>query len=188
MRKVVLYALLSADGVAESPETFVAEFDTQMSAHLAQAISTQDAVLLGRVLYEEWAAFWPTATEQPFTDFINNVSKYVATSTPLNGNWPDVTVIQGSPADFLRDLKSQTGGHIGIHGSIQLSQSLLSAGLIDELRLVITPCLHNNGRHLLTGLGIQIGLELISSSSTSSGSLLAHYRITQAHSKKKESL
>lgn len=183
MRKVVLYALLSVDGVAEAPETFVTDFDAQMNADLADAISTQDAVLLGRVLYEEWAAYWPTATEQPFADFINRVSKYVATSSPLTGKWSNAAVMQGPPAEFVRGLKSQRGGDIGIHGSLQLSRSLLKAGLVDELHLVITPCLHSDGRRLLRGLGIPSTLKLISSSSTTSGSLIVHYRMTQNRSK-----
>lgn len=180
MRKIVLYTLLSVDGVAEAPETFVVDFDADMNANLAEVIGTQDAVLLGRVMYDEWAEYWPTATEQPFANFINGVQKYVATSTPPGKTWANTSVIDGSATDFVRVLKSQPGGDIGIHGSIMLAQSLLTAGLIDELRLVVAPFALGTGRRLFDGLGNATKLELIDSSGTPSGALLVGYRVAGA--------
>ena len=83
MRKVVAYMLVSVDGVAEAPDQFVLHFDEVMEANLGDIIGTQDTVLLGRHMYDEWSTYWPTSDDQPFADFINNVQKYVATSTPL---------------------------------------------------------------------------------------------------------
>ena len=84
MRKVVVYELLSLDGVGESPETFVLDYwDEVMDANLAEVIGTQDAVILGRRSYDEWAGYWPTSDVEPFASFINAVPKFVATSTPL---------------------------------------------------------------------------------------------------------
>lgn len=180
MRKIVLDTLLSVDGVAEAPETFIVDFDPEMNANLADVIGTQDAVLLGRVMYDEWARYWPTATEQPFANFINGVQKYVATSTPPGKTWANTSVIDGSITDFVRDLKSQPGGDIGIHGSIMLAQSLLTVGLIDELRLVVAPFVLGTGRRLFDGLGTATELELIDSSGTPSGALLVGYRVAGA--------
>lgn len=87
MRKVVAYTLLSVDGVAESPELFVEDFDAEMDAHLADVIRKQDAVLLGRRMHDEWARFWPSSDIEPFAGFVNTVTKYVATSTPLQDSW-----------------------------------------------------------------------------------------------------
>ena len=83
MRKVVVYELLSLDGVAEDPDGFFADWDDAMEANLAAVIAAQDAVILGRRSYDEWAEFWPGSEIEPFATFINGVSKYVATSPPL---------------------------------------------------------------------------------------------------------
>ena len=84
MRKIVVYELLSLDGVAEDPDCFFADWDDAMDANLAAVIATQDAVILGRRSYTDWAQFWPSSQIQPFATVINGVTKYVATSTPLD--------------------------------------------------------------------------------------------------------
>ncbi|MEP6843496.1 MAG: deaminase, partial [Pseudolysinimonas sp.] len=85
-RRVVVYELLSLDGVAEDPDEFI-DWDDELDAHLGKTIATQDAVILGRGSYEEWSRYWPGQDFQPFSDFINSVAKYVATSTPLGREW-----------------------------------------------------------------------------------------------------
>ena len=74
MRKVVAYELLSLDGVAEKPDGFFASWDDAMDSNLAAVIGTQDAVILGRRSYDEWAAFWPGSEIEPFATFINGVA------------------------------------------------------------------------------------------------------------------
>lgn len=81
MRKIVVCELLSLDGVAEAPDSFFG-WDDAVDAKLAAVIPTQDAVILGRRSYTEWAQFWPNSQIEPFATFINGVTKYVATSTP----------------------------------------------------------------------------------------------------------
>lgn len=177
MRKVVAYTLLSVDGVAEAPETFLLDFDGDMAANLAEVIEAQDTVLLGRAMYDEWAEFWPDSNDQPFADFINNVQKFVATSSPLAREWTNAAAIYGSVADFVRDLATAPGGDMGVHGSISLTQSLLTAGLVDELRLVIAPAVVGSGRRLFADDVASSRLELASSASTPSGAVLLCYRV-----------
>jgi dihydrofolate reductase len=148
MRKVVAYELLSLDGVAEQPDEFMTGFDEVMRDNLGRVIATQDAVLLGRRTWDDWAAFWPTSEIEPFASFINGVQKFVATSTPPGREWPETKVIEDGIAEFVAELKQQPGGDIGIHGSISLAQSLLEASLVDELRLVIAPAVQMHGRRL----------------------------------------
>jgi dihydrofolate reductase len=176
MRKLVAYTLLSADGVAESPDQFLLDFDDELQEHLDGVIETQDAVLLGRRTHDEWADFWPASDIEPFATFINTTQKYVATSTPLQAQWAMTTVMAGSVDEFVRDLKAETGGDIGVHGSIELTRSLLAAGLVDELRLVIAPAVAGHGRRLL-GDGEAGKLQLLSGATTSSGALIADYRV-----------
>ena len=133
MRKVVVYTLLSVDGVAQDPETFLFDFDETMEANLAEVIGTQDVVLLGRRMYDEWSNYWPKSDDQPFADFINNVHKYVATASPLTNEWTGAEPVQGPVDAFVRELKAGQGGDIGVHGSISLAQHLLAQGLVDEL-------------------------------------------------------
>jgi dihydrofolate reductase len=177
MRKVVAYELLSLDGVAEKPDAFVTDFDDVMRENLGRVIAAQDAVLLGRRTWDEWAAFWPTSEIEPFATFINGVDKFVATATPPERDWPKTTVIEGDPADFVAELKQQPGGDIGIHGSIGLTQSLLAASLVDELRLVIAPAVQVQGRRLFES-GSPRRLSLTRSVTSPTGSLLLDYRLS----------
>ena len=176
MRKIVVYELLSLDGVAETPDTFFADWDEAMGANLAAVIATQDAVVLGRRSYDEWAQFWPGSQVEPFATFINGVTKYVATSTPLDREWAGATVLDGKLIDFVRDLKQQRGGDVGVHASISVAQALLAADVVDELRLVIAPTIVGSGRRLLNGLP-PIALESIRSQRSPVGYLLADYRV-----------
>ena len=151
-RKVVVYEFLTLDGVAEDVAGFFTEWDDhEVDAAGAAVIETQDAVILGRRTYDEWAPFWPESDIEPFATFINRVPKYVATSSPLELEWAGATAIDGELVDFVRDLKTRPGGDIGVHGSISVGQALLSAGLVDELRLIITPAIAGAGRKLLDG-------------------------------------
>ena len=99
-------------------------------------------------------------------------------STPLTIPWDEVSTIDGSVDDFVADLKQGTGGDIGVHGSITLVHSLLRAGLVDELELVVSPMVVGAGRRLFgeNGDGRQ-RLELIRSVASPSGALLVGYRI-----------
>jgi dihydrofolate reductase len=177
MRKVVAYELLSLDGVAERPDEFVTEFDDVMEENLARVIAAQDGVLLGRGTYDEWAGFWPTSDIEPFASFINGVQKFVVTSSPPKLEWPHTTRIQGGLAEFVRELKQQPGGDIGVHGSIALTQSLLKADLVDELRLVIAPAVQIRGRRLFDG-GSARRLSLTRSVTSPTGYLLIDYQLS----------
>jgi dihydrofolate reductase len=177
-RKVVAGYFLSLDGVAEAPDRFVTAWDDETDASGAELIATQDAVILGRRSYDEWAEFWPGSDIEPFASFINAVPKYVATSGRLEREWSNSQVIDGGLVDFVRNLKGQPGGDIGVHASISVTQTLLAADLVDELRLVIAPAIAGSGHRLLDGLP-PIQLETIRGISSPSGHLLVTYRVVR---------
>jgi dihydrofolate reductase len=177
VRKIVVYELLSLDGVAENPDRFTG-WDDAMDANLAAVIAAQDAVILGRRSYEEWARFWPGSEIQPFATFINAVAKYVATSTPFDRQWTNTTVIDGGLVDFVRDLKDRPGGDVGVHASISVARTLLAADVVDELRLVIAPRIVGSGQRLLDGLP-SLRLEAIRCVTSPTGHLLVDYRVTR---------
>lgn len=178
MRTVVAYQMVSLDGVAEAPETFITAWDEAMDVNLARVIETQDAVVLGRRSYDEWAAYWPGSDVEPFATFINRVPKHVASSTSLTPAWNNATVIEGDLAPFITELKSRPGGDIGVHASISVTQALLAAGLLDELRLLIAPVIAATGRRLLEG--VPAGqFETIRSVTSPTGHLLVDYRVVR---------
>jgi dihydrofolate reductase len=176
VRNIVVYELLSLDGVAEDPDGFLTDWDDALDANLAAVIAAQDAVILGRRSYDEWAEFWPGSEIQPFATFINGVAKYVVTSTSLDRQWANASVVDGGLIEFVRDLKDRPGGDIGVHASISVAQTLLAADVVDELRLVIAPRIAGSGRRLLDGLP-SIRLEPIRSATSPTGHLLVDYRV-----------
>lgn len=175
VRHVVLYQLLSLDGVAETPDDFILHFDDVMEENLRQVISAQDTVLLGRNMYDEWSEYWPKSDDEPFSSFINGVAKYVVTSTPPLRSWSNTTVAQGSLAELVARLKRESGGDIGVHGSVALSRSLFALGLIDELRLVIAPSVIGAGRKLFEGTSPH-RFEVVSNVTSPTGYLLVGLR------------
>ena len=186
MRKVVLVTLMSLDGSVDHPAQAMSpshepgqppEFDAVMEANEEKVIGTQDAVLLGRHMYDEWVDFWPTVESQPFADFINSVKKYVVTSTPLSKTWHNAEAVTQPVEQLVRDLKARPGGDIGIHGSIELARSMLRLGLVDELQLVVGPAFGLRGRRLFEGIEDVRRLELLSATATPSGSVLLAYRV-----------
>lgn len=179
MRKIVVGLFLSLDGVAEDPHQFLTDWDDDvMDANMAEAIDTQDAVILGRRTYDEWARFWPESTIEPYATFINSVAKFVVTSTPLDQEWANTRVVDGGLIEFVRELQGQPGGDIGVHASISIAQALLAAGVVDELKLVIVPTIAGSGRRLLDGLPAQ-RLDLIRSATSPTGKLLVDYRVVR---------
>jgi dihydrofolate reductase len=185
VRKVVLYTLMSLDGAVEEPGRYFIprdepggppEFDSVMADNEAEVIGSQDAVLLGRRMYDEWSRYWPTSDEEPFATFINSVTKYVVTSTPLANEWHNAQAVEGPVEELVRRLQAQGGGDIGVHGSIELAQSLLGAGLVDELRLVVGPAVGFTGRRLFDNTQDIRRFELLSTTPTPSGSVLLAYR------------
>ena len=176
MRTVVVYELVSLDGVAERPESFIDTWDEVMDANLAAVIATQDAVILGRRSHDEWADYWPTSTTEPFATFINAVTKHVVTSTPLEHEWANATAVDGDLVEVVRELKERPGGEIGVHASISVVQALLAAGVVDELKLLIAPTIVGSGRRLLDGVPA-IRLEAIRSTMSPSGHLLVDYHV-----------
>lgn len=150
MRDVVLYTLVSLDGVAEEPGDWMFEADEDVFTNLAEVIRTQDDILLGRGTYDYWVDYWPTSDIQPFADFINRTPKHVFSSSIPASSWPQTTIVDDALVPYVARLKENSGGDIGIHGSIRLAQSLLADDLVDRLELVIVPTLAGHGRRLFT--------------------------------------
>lgn len=180
MRKVVAAEFLSLDGVMESPDKWhFPYFNEEMGQAVGEGFAASDAMLMGRVNYEEWAAYWPQQDpeENPVAAQMNDVRKYVVSSTleePLE--WSNSTLIKEDVAEEISALKNQPGKDIVISGSGTLVRSLLSYGLLDELKLMIHPILVGGGKRLFEDEAETKPLELVDSQTFSTGVLYLTYR------------
>lgn len=186
MGKLVLYSICSLDGAVDDPnrlfppstnEPAPPEFDDAMDSRFRELIEGQTAVLLGRGMYDQWSHFWPTSNDQPFADFINNVPKYVVTSTPLDHEWTNAQPISGALPDIVARVKAATSGDVGLHGSVTLAQSMLAAGLVDELQLTVAPILDPLGRRLAEKVTDLTPMKLTDSLVTPSGAMWLTYSL-----------
>ena len=180
MRSVVLMQWLSLDGVAEEPSDWFFDDGPELFDNIARILETQSDVLLGRATYDYWVDYWPTSDVEPFATFINTTPKHVATSSELTGHWNDSVRITSSATDYVRDLKRQNGGDIGIHGSTTLARSLIAARLVDELRLVMPPTIAGHGKRLFSAdseMDLQ-QFDLLDVQKSPKGTLFLHYRAT----------
>lgn len=183
MRKVTSALFISLDGVVESPEQWQFDyFDADMMAGMEMEIAKEDTVLLGRVTYQEWASFWPNSTDEPYASHINNIPKYVVSST-LNdvgwGKYNNVTLIKRNLPDELNKLKRQPGKNIGIAGSPTLALSLIQDDLIDEFTLLVHPVLVGRGKRLFDGWRSLKRLKLVYSKETRSGVEILTYQLAK---------
>ncbi len=178
MRKVVSGLFISLDGVVESPHLWQFDvFDEDMGDAMIRFLADIDTVLLGRVTYQQWAAYWPNASvDEEYAVFINNTPKYVASTTLNRVEWQNSFLISGALADTVNRLKAEPGGTIGVQGSPGLVRSLLAAELIDELTLMIHPVIVGQGQRLFHEDDPLRRLELIDSRVTGSGVAILTYR------------
>ena len=179
-RKLTAGLFISLDGVTESPEKWQFDhFDEDMMAGLGMQIAGEDIILLGRVTYQQWSAYWPNSTDEPYASHINNIPKIVV-STTLDrvswGQWDNVTLIKGNLAEELARLKQQPGKNITVGGSTTLTRSLLQADLLDELTLMVHPVIVGRGQRLFDGGGDLKRLQLVYSKATRTGVMILTYR------------
>ncbi len=150
MGKIVSNFFIALDGVVESPEKWhFPYFNDEMGAAVEEGMETAEAFMMGRVLYDEWASYWPNqGDEVPFSSFINNVQKYVVSNTLTEATWNNTKVISGDVAANIRNTKEATDGSISMSGSATLARWLLANGLLDELNLLVHPIAVGHGRRL----------------------------------------
>jgi dihydrofolate reductase len=161
---------ISLDGVIESPETWhFPYFDDQMGAVVGELMSGNDATLIGRQTYDEFAAYWPTADpNDPITAVMNGGRKYVVSNTLTEATWENSSVITGDVAAELTRLKADVG--LGTTGSATLVRWLLEQHLVDELHLLVHPIVVGHGKKLFAD-GATVPLKLVSSTTFDTGVL-----------------
>ncbi len=145
--------------------------DQTFIARAAEWLERAGALLLGRRTYEAFALAWPQNTDpdDPFAERMNTLPKYVASHTLTETTWTPATILSGDVAAQVAELKAQPGGELQVHGSARLAQSLLAAGMIDEIRLVITPTVLGQGRRLFADDGPALGMRVFDHATTPGG-------------------
>ncbi len=152
----------------------------EMGRMMAESTAQSGSLLFGRRTYEDFYSVWPNRTDNPFTPVLNNVQKYVASTTlkePLP--WQNSTLLKGDIPDTVARLKEQSGKDIGILGSGELIQSLMRHNLIDQFVLLIHPLVLGSGRRLFTDGGAFAALRLANTVTTTTGVVIATYQPTE---------
>lgn len=189
--KITLTEFVTLDGVSQGPGSptedtsdgftrggwLVPYLDGQFVQRTSDWLGLADGLLLGRRTYEAFARDWPQITDpnDPYTERMNSLPKYVVTNTLTEGAWHPTTVLHGDPMQSVGNLKAQPGRELQIHGSARLGKALLSAGLVDTLRLVVAPTVVGSGRRLLDHPSAPTGLRLVHHDVTANGLLLLEY-------------
>jgi dihydrofolate reductase len=135
-----------------------------------------DALLLGRKTWEIWEPYWPHHDDNPFGRAINALPKYVPSTTLTDPTWQNTIVIDDDVEGTIRELRTQSGRELQVHGSGELLRWLLERDLVDELNLRLYPVVVGDGLRLFPEQGQTHNLELVQSSSTPSGVMLLTYR------------
>jgi dihydrofolate reductase len=177
VRKIKSNFFISLDGVVESPDKWhFPYFDDEMGAAVGAGFATTDAMLMGRVVYDEWAAYWPEHADEPFGDVMNSMKKYVISNSLQTAQWQNTEVVNGDVARKLTEIKDQDGGDISMSGSATTVRWLLRQGLLDELNLLVHPIAVGDGlARLFPPDEPSVRLQLLSSQPFQSGVLNLSY-------------
>jgi dihydrofolate reductase len=178
MGRIVITEFVSLDGVMEGPGggqdfkhagwTFKIARGPEGDEFKLDEALTSEALLLGRVTYEGFAAAWPTMQGE-FADKFNGMPKYVVSSTLTKPTWNNSTILGGDVVEQVAQLRERLEGEIVVHGSAQLAQTLIAHDLVDELRLMVFPVLLGSGKRLFGELSEPKRLQLSESRTVGDG-------------------
>jgi dihydrofolate reductase len=178
MRDLIVTENMTLDGVIEALQGWFSPYGgDDIAAVNREHMAAADAVLLGRVTYEEFAGYWPAQTDDTtgVSDYLNRTNKYVVSSKLLSPSWQNSTLLSGPLTANIAALKRQPGKDIVATGSVTLVQSLARENLIDVYRLFVHPVVLERGRRLFPD-GIDCKLQLVETRTFRSGVVLMSYR------------
>jgi dihydrofolate reductase len=192
--KLTLTEFVTLDGVYQGPGSpeedttdgftrggwMVPHMDQTFIARASEWLGRAGALLFGRRTYEAFADAWPhnTDPDDPFSERMNFLPKYVASQSTIATPWTPATVLDGDVVARVAELKAHAGDELQLHGSARLSQSLLAAGLIDEIRLVVSPTILGQGRRLFADDGPTLGMRVTDHAVTPGGLTILTFEVT----------
>jgi len=186
MGRIVVTEFISLDGVIEDPGgsenyrhggwTFEFARGAEGDEFKMEELEEAEAQLLGRVTYEGFAAAWPKMEDEAgFAKKMNEMPKYVVSSTLQQADWQNTTVLSGDPAESIAALKEEIDGAILVAGSATLVKALIESELLDELRLMVFPVLLGEGKRLFPAAGTKHPLSLVEAKTVGEGISLVRY-------------
>jgi dihydrofolate reductase len=185
MRNVFLFMMVSLDGFFEGPHQEIDwhNVDDEFNDFAIKQLDEIGTLLFGRVTYQLMASYWPTpaalADDPIVAEKMNTTPKVVFSTTLDTVDWDNTRLVRGDAAAEVAKLKQQPGKDLAIFGSADLTTSLLQAGLVDELRIMVAPVALGNGKPLFTGLRERVNLNLVNSRVFRSGNVLLCYQPEQ---------
>jgi len=190
MGKIVVTEFISLDGVVEDPGGsedysrggWAFDFDRgeEGDRFKLDELFEAEAQLLGRVTYEGFAAAWPEREDEAgFARTMNEMPKYVVSSTIERPEWQNTTVLSGNPAAAVASLRDELDGVILVAGSVSLVQTLLEHDLVDELRLMVFPVLLGRGKRLFAEGEAKKPLKLTEAKTVGDGVAILRYEPQQ---------
>ena len=186
MRDLIITENITIDGVIDTAGGWFAPGGGEDGdqSDVVDALREQgeaaDALLLGRVTFEDMRGYWPLQTDDPtgIADYLENVNKYVVSKTLAEPNWAHTTVLRGPVLEDVQALKESAGADIVTTGSMTLTSELIAAGLVDEYRLFVYPVVVGRGHRLFDNATDVPGLRLEEARPFRSGIVLLRYRTT----------
>ena len=185
MGKIIVTEFVSLDGVMEAPGggenfkhagwTFKINRGAEGDQFKLDETRETEALLLGRLTYEGFAAAW-SSRKGEFADKFNNMPKYVVSSTIEAPAWNNSTVLKGDVVEEVRRLRQRLSGNIVVHGSAQLVQTLVAHDLVDELRLMVFPVVLGTGKRLFSETSDKKLLRLVNSRTVGDGIAVLIYQ------------
>ena len=186
MRKILVSEFVSLDDVMEDPSWTFQFGSEEQEKFKFDELAASDALLLGRVTYEGFAAAWPNMMEQfggprraelgEYADMMNGYPKYVVSTTLEEAGWNNSTLIRGIVAEEVSRLKQQPGKDILVFGSADLVNTLMRHGLIDEYRIMVFPIVVGRGKRLFEDGLEKTVLRLVDTTTFDSGVVVLTYR------------
>ena len=187
MRRLIASEFVTLDGVMEAPghdqhqdgkNAWALRYAGEdQQRYKAEELFEAGAILLGRVTYEIFAAFWPTAPkDEGFANRMNSIPKYVVSKSLRTAGWQNSIIIGGNPAEKIAELKQQPGGDILLFGSADLLNSLIKHDVIDEYRLMVFPVVLGSGKRLFRDATDITHLQLVDTRTFESGATVLTYR------------
>jgi dihydrofolate reductase len=178
MRKLFVTEFMALNGVMENPAWTFQYWNDETAQFKGEETTSSDALLLGRVTYEGFAAAWP-GREDPGAEFFNGVRKYVVSTTLDRADWNNSVLIKDNVVEEISRLKQQEGRDIAVHGSATLVQTLMKYNLVDRYRLLVYPVVVSTGKRLFHE-GTAATLKLVESKTFSSGVVALIYEPDRA--------
>lgn len=173
MRRIVVTEFMSLDGVIENPMWTFPYWNDEIAKFKGDEGEASDALLLGRVTYEGFAAAWPNSKDEG-APYFNNIRKYVLSTTLDKAEWNNSVIIKNNVVEEITKLKQQDGKDIVVHGSGRLIETLMKHDLVDVIRLLIYPVVIGKGQRLFESEN-KAKLRLVESKVVSSGVIAAVY-------------